>query len=176
MKAAQRFGQDLASQEYQNAYGRYGQDYGRAFDTFQANRTNRLNALLALTGLGERANTQGIQAGQAFGAPQAANELEAAQYIGDTGQRGQIYSGNAGLEGARSAGNFWTQGADARASGYADAANQWASATAPLQEALSGLGPKLRGALGIGAPAARFDLPYTPKYDWRAFVPGVPLQ
>ena len=49
LKASQRYGQDLASQEYQNAYNRY-----------QTNRTNLLNPLQSLAGAGQTsANTMG---------------------------------------------------------------------------------------------------------------------
>ena len=49
LKAAQNYGQDLASQEYQNAYNRY-----------QTNRTNLLNPLQSLAGAGQTsANTIG---------------------------------------------------------------------------------------------------------------------
>jgi hypothetical protein len=49
LKAAQNYGQDLASQEYQNAYNRY-----------QTNRTNLLNPLQSLAGAGQTsANTTG---------------------------------------------------------------------------------------------------------------------
>ena len=49
LKAGERYGQDLASQEYQNAYNRY-----------QTNRTNLLNPLQSLAGAGQTsANTTG---------------------------------------------------------------------------------------------------------------------
>ena len=45
IKAAQRFGQDLASQEYQNAYNR-----------FNTNQTNKFNRLASIAGVGQTAN------------------------------------------------------------------------------------------------------------------------
>jgi hypothetical protein len=52
LKAAQGYGQELASQEYQNAYNRY-----------QTNRTNLLNPLQSLAGAGQTsANTMGAAA------------------------------------------------------------------------------------------------------------------
>jgi hypothetical protein len=54
LKAAARFGQDLASQEYQNAFNRY-----------QINRSNQLNPLQSLMGAGlTSANTLTSAAGQ----------------------------------------------------------------------------------------------------------------
>jgi hypothetical protein len=53
-KALQRFGQEMGSQEYQNAFNRY-----------QAERQARLNPLQSLAGVGQTAaNTLGAQAGQ----------------------------------------------------------------------------------------------------------------
>ena len=53
LKAGQQFGQDMGSQEYQNAFNRY-----------QVNRSNILNPLQSLTGAGQTsANTLGSQAG-----------------------------------------------------------------------------------------------------------------
>ena len=56
LKASQRYGQDLASQEYLNAFNR-----------FQTNRTNLLNPLQAMTGTGQTATTTLSQAGQNMG-------------------------------------------------------------------------------------------------------------
>jgi len=47
LKAAQRYGQDLGSQEYQNAFNRY-----------QVNRANQLNPLQSITGAGQTATNQ----------------------------------------------------------------------------------------------------------------------
>lgn len=56
LKAATRFGQDMGSQEYQNAFNRY-----------QTNRSNQLNPLQSLMGAGQSAtNTLGA-AGQQYG-------------------------------------------------------------------------------------------------------------
>jgi hypothetical protein len=56
MKGIQRFGQDLASQEYTNAFNRY-----------QAERTARLNPLLSLAGAGQITSQQLGQAGMQLG-------------------------------------------------------------------------------------------------------------
>jgi hypothetical protein len=77
MRGIQRYGQDLASQEYQNAFNRY-----------QAERTGTLNPLQALSGTAQSgATVLGQQAGQmganiqnalgAYGAGQAANIIGA---------------------------------------------------------------------------------------------------
>jgi hypothetical protein len=55
LRGTQRFGQDLASQEYQNAFNRY-----------QAERTARLQPLQSLAGVGQTTAQQLGQAGQNF--------------------------------------------------------------------------------------------------------------
>lgn len=68
LKAAQRYGQELGSQEYQNAYNR-----------FQTNRANQLQPLQSLMGAGQTAaNTLTSAAGQ-MGQTQAAGLANAAQ-------------------------------------------------------------------------------------------------
>ena len=76
LKAAQRYGQDLGSQEYQNAFNRY-----------QVNRANQLNPLQSMAGqgqtsaaqLGNAGQTYAGQAGAAYG---AAGQATASGYMG----------------------------------------------------------------------------------------------
>jgi hypothetical protein len=68
LKAAQGYGQDLASQEYLNAFNR-----------FQTNRTNLLNPLQSIAGAGQTATTTLSQAGQNMG-------TNVANYMGNAGQ------------------------------------------------------------------------------------------
>ena len=93
MKGIQRFGQDLASQEYQNAFNRY-----------QVERAARLNPLQSLMGAGQSsANTLTGAAGQ-FG-QYGDNTL---QNIGNARASGYIGSANA-LSGALSdIGNYFS--------------------------------------------------------------------
>lgn len=97
LKGVQRYGQDMASQEYQNAYG-------RAMDVYNSkvNQSNTgYNRLASLAGVGQTtANTLG-QAGQNY-ASQAGNTM------------GQM---------ASSVGDAMTSGAAARASGYVGQTN-----------------------------------------------------
>jgi len=108
LKGAQRYGSDLASQEYQNAFNRYqanraqqAQEYGNAFNRFQTERTNTLAPLQSLAGVGQSAAQQAQQASQNY-ATGAANTL--------------------GNFGAAQAGNIIGAG-NARASGYMGGAN-----------------------------------------------------
>jgi len=76
LKGAQRYGQDLASQEYMNAFNRY-----------QAERNAQLNPLQSLAGVGQTATNQLGQAGQTMAgnvgqALGAAAQARASGYIG----------------------------------------------------------------------------------------------
>jgi hypothetical protein len=78
LKGAQRYGQGLASQEYQNAYDRYN-----------TNRANQLNPLLSISGKGQiTANELGTA-----GANYATNTGQAYMNAGDA--RASGYIGNA---------------------------------------------------------------------------------
>jgi len=68
MKGIQRFGQDLASQEYQNAFNRY-----------QVERAARLNPLQSLMGSGQSAANVTTGAAGQMGQNVAANQLGAGQ-------------------------------------------------------------------------------------------------
>lgn len=93
LKGAQRFNQDLASQEYQNAYNRY-----------QTDRANQLNPLMGYaSGPGMSATAASSNAAQNFGAQTGQN----LQDIGTARASGYLGSGNA-LSGAlTSAGNAY---------------------------------------------------------------------
>lgn len=77
LKGIQRYGQDLGSQEYQNAFNRY-----------QINRSNQLNPLQSMMGAGQSsANTLTSAAGQmGEGISQAINNGGAARASGYIGQ------------------------------------------------------------------------------------------
>jgi len=82
LKGIQRFGQDLASQEYQNAFNRY-----------QVNRANQLNPLQSLMGSGQSAANVLTGAAGQMGQNQAAGITNAAQarasgYVGSANALG----------------------------------------------------------------------------------------
>jgi hypothetical protein len=78
LRGAQRFGQDLASQEYQNAYNRY-----------TAQQSGQRNALAGLAGIGQTtAGTLG-SAGESYG-----------QNVGNIMQQQGVNAANAGMVGA----------------------------------------------------------------------------
>jgi len=84
LKGAERFGQDLASSEYQNAYNR-----------FNANRTARMNPLQAFLGQGQTAtNVMSQAAGQAGqGIANAYGNMGQAQASGYVGQANAFNQG-----------------------------------------------------------------------------------
>ena len=87
MKGIQRFGQDLASQEYQNAFNRY-----------QVERAARLNPLQSLMGSGQSAANIMTGAAGNLGQGLAAGELAAGQarasgYVGQANALNQALSG-----------------------------------------------------------------------------------
>jgi len=131
LKGAQRYGSDLASQEYGNAYNRFQanratqsqeyqnafnryqaeraaqeQNYGNAFNRFQAERSNTLAPLQSLAGVGQSATQQAQQASQNF-ATGAANTL--ANY-GNAQASNIIGSGNARASGYMGAANALSSG------------------------------------------------------------------
>ena len=143
LKAAQRFGQEMGSQEFQNAFARA-----------QTERANVLNPLFALYGTG--AETAGALSGAAggmgssiggflgqSGAAQAAGLLRA----GEATAGGLTGAGQAGAQGILGAGQAGAQGtlsgAQARASGYLGAGQ--AAAAGQL-----GMANAFTGALGTG--------------------------
>lgn len=83
LKALTRYGQDFASNEYQNAYNR-----------FNADRDRRFNRLASLSGLGQTATSQVGQAGQNYANQFGANvtgaaNAQAAQSMAQANQRNQ---------------------------------------------------------------------------------------
>lgn len=89
--AAQDYGQGLGSQEYQNSFNRYLQNYSNAQNTFQLNRNNLLDPLKFLTNIGQAgASNQAANVGN-FGSSQAANTMGA----GNALAAGQVGSANA---------------------------------------------------------------------------------
>lgn len=87
MKEAQRYGEGLASQEYQNAFNR-----------FTGQRQNYLNQLNAMAGFGQTANQANAQAGMnaanqagQYGMTSAANQANAQLAAGNA--RSSMYSG-----------------------------------------------------------------------------------
>ena len=101
-KGAQRFGQDLASQEYQNAFNRY-----------QTNRANQLNPLGTLMASGQGATNMLSGAAGQLGGQLGENAMGA----GNARASGYIGSANAYANALQSAGNAFSGFAGQRAGG-----------------------------------------------------------
>jgi hypothetical protein len=98
LKGAQRYAQDLGSQEYQNAFNRY-----------QTNRSNLINPLQSLAGVGQTSTNQGISAGSNY-----------ATNVGNLGIGAAANQANAGLTAAQ-----------ANQSAYGNVGNAFANYLAP---------------------------------------------
>lgn len=91
MKALTRFGQDLASQEYGNAYNRFNTDQDKRF-----------NKLSSLAGIGQSATSQLGQAGQNYANQVSGNQIgmgnaNAAAYIAQANRQNALLTG--GMQG-----------------------------------------------------------------------------
>jgi hypothetical protein len=107
LKAGQTFGQEMGSQEYQNSFNRYLQNYANAQNTYQMNRNNLINPLQFLSGQGQAsAANQAANVGQ-FGTSQAANITGGANALA----AGQVGSANAWNSALGSVGNAAQMGA-----------------------------------------------------------------
>ncbi len=85
LKAAQRYGQDLGSQEYMNAFNRY-----------QVNRSNQLTPLQSMAGMGQTTSQQLGNAGQTY-AGQAGAAYGAAGQAQASGMMGMANAAAGGL-------------------------------------------------------------------------------
>ena len=135
LKAAARYGQEMGSQEYGNAFNRFqatkafqAQEYGNAFNRFITERQNQLAPLLSLTASG-----QASAAGQAAAAGNYASG--ASQAIQNAGAGASAAYGNYGA----TAGNIAAQagaGASAAYGNYgAGASNIYGASNALRQSA-----------------------------------------
>lgn len=128
MKGIQRFGQNLASDEYANAFNRY-----------QSERTARLAPLQSLAGVGQTSAQQIGQAGQSMTAGIGQANQTMGTNLGNLYTSGATNLGNIATSSANNLGNIYTStaannanalmsGAAARASGYVGQANALTSA------------------------------------------------
>jgi len=98
LKAAGRYGQDYASNEYSNAFNRY-----------QTNRSNQLQPLQSLMGVGQTATNATSNAAGAYGAAAGSNALQAGNALA-SGQVGQANAWNNAFGGVAKAFNSSTYG------------------------------------------------------------------
>lgn len=106
LKAANRYGQDYASNEYANAFNRY-----------QTNRSNQLQPLQSLMGVGQTATNATSNAAGAYGAAAGSNALQAGNALA-SGQVGQANAWNNAFGGVAKAFNSSTYGGGGGYNGY----------------------------------------------------------
>jgi len=106
LKAANRYGQGYASNEYANAFNRY-----------QTNRSNQLQPLQSLMGVGQTATNATGNAAGAYGAAAGSNALAAGNALA-SGQVGQANAWNNAFGGVAKAFNSSTYGGGGGYNGY----------------------------------------------------------
>src|SRR5574343_228406 len=114
LKAASRYGQDMASQEYQNAFNRYNQNRNFNTDLYQTNRTNALVPLGTLMASGQNAANQMGAAGQNY----AGNAGTTYQQAGNAAAAGINAAGQAGAAGQMGVANSLGNAINTAASSY----------------------------------------------------------
>lgn len=105
-KALDQYGQDYASNEYGNVYGRALNTFQTNHNAFNENQTNQYNKLAALSGVGQQTASQLGQLGQ-----QSSNNVTS-NLLSTANNMGQQYN----------------NAAAANASGYVGSANAWSGA------------------------------------------------
>jgi hypothetical protein len=106
LKAAGRYGQDYASNEYANAFNRY-----------QTNRSNQLQPLQSLMGVGQTATNATSNAAGAYGAAAGNNALQAGNALA-SGQVGSANAWNSAFGNIGKAFNSSTYGGGGGYNGY----------------------------------------------------------
>lgn len=96
-KALTRYGQDVGSSEYANAYNRYQSEYQNEFNRYQTNQSNRYNRLASMAGLGQTANNALQAAGTNYANSAGNNAMTAAGNIGNLTMTNAANAANAQL-------------------------------------------------------------------------------
>lgn len=146
LKAATRYGQEMGSQEYQNAYNRALTGY----NTDVARSDTGYNRLAAMAGIGQTATDKIGAAGQAM-----------TSGIGSAGQA--MTSGISGSLGSygNAATEAYTGAANARASGYVGQANALNQGLGTYLNYTQSQNLLNRGAINYGAPGVTYAGPPT---------------
>lgn len=159
LKASQRFGQDMASQEYANAFNRYQTMRGNTLSPYQNLQSTGLSAANMTGNAGANYGSAGTQALGAAGAG-ATNAFGAASQ-GATGAYGALGTGTYNALGGYGQGatESLLGGANARASGYIGGANAIAGGISNLSnmyyqnQLLNMLGNRSAGAAPVSSVA-----------------------
>jgi len=145
LKAAGRYGQDYASNEYANAFNRY-----------QTNRANQLQPLQSLMGVGQTATNATSNAAGTYGAAAGSNALAAGNALA-SGQVGSANAWNSAFGGAAKAFNSSAYGNGGYGSGGSDYYSPPSGMTnAQWGTADLGYTPAQASAAGLVAPNFNF--------------------
>ncbi len=148
MKALDQFSQGLASNEI-------GQAYGQAFNSFQANRSNNMAALMAPLNVGQNATTQSQSAFQNYGNNTGTNLTQGAGLDATLGLTGANLNANLGYRGAQDTSNLLTQIGNIKAQGSAQQSNIWGPLLGgAASQGMNTLGPTVANATGGNAAVA----------------------
>lgn len=158
LKEMERFSQGYASDEF-----------GKAFERFRQDRSDRYGQLYNLANVGLRATETGIGAGETYGGRAAGNIMRAGEYEGnvntDAAKQASAFRlgsiGQAGdyrMRGLGIWGDVTTGGANAQAAGTVGASNAWS-------QGLSGIGRTAMDLAYLNAP------PRNP-WDWKPINAG----
>jgi hypothetical protein len=146
LKAAGRYGQDYASNEYANAFNRY-----------QTNRSNQLQPLQSLMGVGQTATNATSNAAGTYGAAAGSNALAAGNALA-SGQVGSANAWNSAFGGVGKAFNSSTYGGGGYGGGGSDYYSPPSGMTnAQWGQADLGYTPAQASAAGLVAPNFNFD-------------------
>ena len=171
LKDVSQFGQNLASQEYGQAYGRAMNEYGSDYNDYLGGYGRALGEYgqkAGIFGQNYQRGLQGFQAAQQvdqFGRSLAQNESQFGRNLGQQNEQfgRNLDYGYAGLGantimgGSRDVNNEYTSAADAAAAGQVGSSNAWNQAI--------GSGANLAQILALGRAGARgpsFRMPFTP--------------
>lgn len=102
-RAMQQYGQDYASNEYNNVYNRDFNEYATRYNQFKQNQTDTYNRYAGIAGLGQQTASQ----------------------LNNLGETSATNSGNILMNSANQQGNQLNNAAAARASGYVGSANAY---------------------------------------------------
>lgn len=151
LKAAARFGQEMGSQEYQNAFNRFqankafqAQEYGNAFNRFNIDRQNQLAPLQTLTASGQasaalQANAAGNFASSGSQALQNAGAGASAAY-GNYGATTGDIAARTGAGQSAAYGNYGANLSNIYGSSNAVRQSAYAANTANQMNAITGAG------------------------------------
>lgn len=107
MKELQRYGQNMASNEYQNAYNRFNSDYTNAYNRYNFDQSRNLNNMRSLVNYGMDANNALMGLNSRYGNSTANNAMA----LGNAGAAYEMNKGQTMKE-------LWEMGTQAAAMAY----------------------------------------------------------